>query len=395
MLSELQVRSAKPKEKYYMLRDDRGLYLRVDPSGRKYWILRYWENKKERQLSLGPYPDLSLKDARIKRDELQTARAKGENLSTRSEKIPQLFSEVTTEWLKTRMKGKADTYLKTIHFRLRKYILPELGAMSLKDIKAPDVLRLCRKIEDTGHDETARRVKTVVGQIFRFAIASGWAENDPTSALLGALSPRQNQHYATLTDPSEIGILMRAMKAYPYTLIRCAMLFSIYTAARPGEVRAAEWSEIKGDVWDIPAEKMKMKRRHIVPLSRQVKEIIEELRPLTGNGRWLFPTPRNNGKCMSDSGVRVALRTIGFTKEQITPHGFRSMFSTIANENGINRDVIERQLAHVEGNSVRGAYNHAEYLPERIKLMQWWADWLDEVENCKVDGESPPNFFTF
>ncbi len=380
MLSEAQVRNAKPKEKPFMIRDDRGLNLRVDPSGRKYWIFRYWENKKEHQISLGPYPDLSLKDARLQRDELQTARAKGESLSARSEKVPQLFSKVTAEWLKTRMKGKADNYLKTIHFRLRKYILPELGAMSLKDINAPDVLRLCRKIEDTGHDETARRVKTVVGQIFRFAIASGWAENDPTSALLGALSPRQNQHYATLTDPSEIGILLRAMKAYPYTLIRCAMLFSIYTAARPGEVRTAEWNEIKGDVWDIPAEKMKMKRRHIVPLSRQVKEIIEELRPLTGKGRWVFPTPRNNGKCMSDSGVRVALRTIGFTKEQITPHGFRAMFSTIANEHGINRDVIERQLAHVEGNSVRGAYNHAEYLPERVKLMQWWADWLDALD---------------
>ena len=379
MLSEAQVKSAKPKEKYYMLRDDRGLYLRVDTSGRKYWILRYWENKKEHQISLGPYPDLSLKDARIKRDELHTVRAKGGKISTLSEKTPHIFGEVTDEWLKTRMKGKADNYLKTIHFRLNKYILPELGAMRLEKIETPDVLRLCRKIEDMGHDETARRVKTVIGQIFRFAIASGWAKYDPTSALIGALSPRQNQHYATLTDPSEIGILMRAMRAYPYTVMRCAMLFSIYTAARPGEVRAAEWTELKDDVWDIPAGKMKMKRRHIVPLWRQVKEIIEELRPLTGKGRWLFPTPRNNGKCMSDNGVRVALRTIGFTKEQITPHGFRAMFSTIANEHSWNRDVIERQLAHVEGNTVRGAYNHAEYMPERIKIMQWWADYLDSL----------------
>ena len=170
---------------------------------------------------------------------------------------------------------------------------------------------------------------------------------------------------------------MRAMKAYPYTVMRCAMLFSVYTFARPGEVRAAEWSEIKGDVWDIPAGKMKMKRRHIVPLSSQVKAVLEELRPITGTSRWLFPSPRNDGHCMSENGVRVALRTIGFTKEQITPHGFRAMFSTIANEHGINRDVIERQLAHVEGNSVRGAYNHAEYMPERVRLMQWWADYLD------------------
>ncbi|MBR1437624.1 MAG: tyrosine-type recombinase/integrase [Synergistaceae bacterium] len=373
MLSEAQVRNMKAKEKPFMVRDDRGLNLRVDPSGRKYWIFRYWENKKEHQISLGPYPDLSLKDARLKRDELQMTRAKGESIS----KIPRFFSEAASQWLKIRMKGKAENYLKTVCLRLNKYILPEFGSTPLNEIKAPDVLRLCRKIEDTGHDETARRVKIVVGQIFRFAIASGWAENDPTSALLGALSPRKSKHYATLTDPSEISILMRAMKAYPYTLIRCAMLFSAYTAARPGEVRAAEWSEIKGDLWDIPAGKMKMKRRHIVPLSKQVKEIIEQLRPLTGKGRYIFPSPRNDGRCMSDNGVRMALRGMGFTKEQITPHGFRAMFSTIANEHGWNRDVIERQLAHVEENSVRGAYNHAEYMPERIKIMQWWADWLD------------------
>ena len=166
------------------------------------------------------------------------------------------------------------------------------------------------------------------------------------------------------------------------------MLFSIYTAARPGEIRHAEWSEIKCLeieavknilVWDIPAEKMKMKRRHIVTLARQVKEVLEELRPLTGHSRYLFPTPRDINRPMSENGVRVALRSLGFTKEQITPHGFRAMFSTIANEHEFNRDVIERQLAHVPDNQIRGAYNHAEYMPQRVKLMQWWADWLDNL----------------
>ena len=277
------------------------------------------------------------------------------------------------------MKDKAESYLRTVRFRLDKYILPAIGSWPLREITSGNILQVCRKIEDTGHDETARRVKTVIGQIYRFAIAAGYTDSDPTAALLGALRPRNNKHYATLTDPADIAILMRAMKAYPYTVMRCALLFSVYTFARPGEVRSAEWSEIKGDVWDIPAGKMKMKRRHIVPLSSQVKAVLDELRPITGKGRWLFPTPRNNGHCMSENGVRVALRTIGFTKEQITPHGFRAMFSTIANEHGINRDVIERQLAHVEENTVRGAYNHAEYMPERIKLMQWWADYLDHL----------------
>ena len=379
MLTELQVKNANPRNGSYMVRDDKGLYLRVDPSGRKYWILRYWENNKEHKLSLGPYPDLSLKDARLKRDEIQTTRAKGESPLRKNIEVPQTFWEIAEEWLTVRMKDKAEGYLRTIRFRLNKYILPALGAWPLKEITSRHILQVCRNIEDTGHDETAKRVKTVIGQIYRYAIAAGYTDSDPTSALLGALRPRNNKHYATLTNPSEIAILMRAMKAYPYTVMRCAMLFSVYTFARPGEVRAAEWTEFNDDVWDIPAGKMKMKRRHIVPLSSQVKAILEELRPITGKGRWLFPTPRNNGHCMSENGVRVALRTIGFTKEQITPHGFRAMFSTIANEHGINRDVIERQLAHVEENSVRGAYNHAEYMPERIKLMQWWADYLDSL----------------
>ncbi|MBQ9628738.1 MAG: tyrosine-type recombinase/integrase, partial [Synergistaceae bacterium] len=355
MLTELQVRGAKPKEKPYMIRDDRGLYLRIDASGRKYWILRYWEQKKEHQLSLGAYPELSLKDARIKRDEIQTARAKGESPSRKTMRVPQSFSEITDEWMNVRMKDKAESYLRTLRLRLNKYILPSLGNLPLKEITSGNILSVCRHIEDAGHDETARRVKIVIGQIFRFAIAAGYTDSNPTSSLLGALRPRNNKHYATLINPDDIAILMRAMKAYPYTVMRCAMLFSVYTFARPGEVRAAEWSEIKNDVWDIPAGKMKMKRRHIVPLSLQVKAVLDELRPITGKGRWLFPTPRDNKRCMSENGVRVALRTIGFTKEQITPHGFRAMFSTIANEHGINRDVIERQLAHVEENSVRGA----------------------------------------
>ena len=377
MLTELQVKSAKPKDKRYMMRDDKGLYLRVDPSGNKYWILRYWEQKKEHQISLGPYPDLSLKDARIKRDEIQTARAKGETPLSTMGRYPQIFADVVAEWLKVRMADRAESYVRTVRLRLNKYILPEIGATPLMKITSADVLKICRDIESLGHNETARRVKTLIGQVYSFAIAAGYTDSDPTAALHRALKPQSRKHYATFTDSAGIAMLMRAITAYPYTVMRCALLFSVYTFARPGEVRAAEWSEIKGDVWDIPVGKMKMKRRHIVPLSSQVKSVLEELRPLTGKGRWLFPSPRNDGRCMSDNGVRTALRSMGFTKEQITPHGFRAMFSTIANEHGINRDVIERQLAHVEENTVRGAYNHAEYMPERIKLMQWWADYLD------------------
>ena len=359
--------------------------LRIDPSGKKYWILRYSENKKARQLSLGAYPAVSLKEARMKRDKIQFERAQGKSPS--QNKNPKTFSGVAAEWLKIRMSDKADSYLETVNLRLKKYVFPEIGDKPIQEIRPRDILYICRKIEDLGFSETAARVRALIGQVFRFAVAEDLAEFDPTAALIGALKSRQSRHYPTFTEEKDITVLMRSIKNYPYKIMRLAMLFSIYTAARPGEIRAAEWTEIKpveidgvkSLVWDIPAGKMKMKRRHIVPLSRQALKVIEELRPITGNSKYLFPSPRSNTRCMSENGVRIALRSIGFTKEQIVPHGFRATFSTIANEHGFNRDVIERQLAHVEGNAVRGAYNHAEYLAQRKDLMQWWADWLDNL----------------
>ena len=381
MLTEIQVRTAKPRDKYYLLHDEKCLYLRVDPTGRKYWILRTWTKGKEHQKSLGPYPDVSLRDARDERDSIRIARRKAGGASTVFlQKHVETFAKAVKEWLHVRIEDRADSYQRTIQFRLQKYILPVLGDMKLDEIAAPHILALCRNIENEGHAETAKRVRVIIGQVFRFAIASGWAEMDPTIALRGALRPKKVKHYATLVTPEDIARLMRAVNAYPYTVMRCALLFSIYTFARPGEVRAAEWREIHDDTWDIPEGKMKMKRRHIVPLSRQALAVLDELHSSTGHGRYLFPSPRNDGRCMSENGVRCALRAMGFGNEEITPHGFRAMFSTVANEQGWNRDVIERQLAHVEEHTVRGAYNHAEYLPERRRLVQWWADWLDEIQ---------------
>ena len=379
MLNDNLIKTAKPKSKKYFLHDERGLFLRVDPSGRKYWIFRFYELGKNHEFSLGVYPEISLKEARLKRDEFQIARAKGEKISSRPEKTPATFQEVSELWLKIKMKDKSESYLEGISQRLKNYIYPAIGNMKLTDIKSPDILNLCRKIEIKEFFETARRVRALTGQIFRFAIASGYCENDPAAALTGALSSVKHKHMAAIFEPSEIGILVRSIKNYPFKLMRLAMLFSLYTAARPGEIRQAEWKEIDGNFWYIPAEKMKMKRPHIVPLSKQALKVLEELKLVSGNGRYLFPTPRNTNRCISENAVRTALRSMGFTKEQIVPHGFRAMFSTIANENNFNRDVIERQLAHVEANAVRAAYNRAEYLPARIELMQWWADWLDNL----------------
>ena len=232
MLTELQVKSAKSKEKYYMLRDDRGLNLRVDPSGRKYWIFRYWENKKERQLSLGPYPELSLKDARLKRDEIQSQRAKGESPSRKADKRPETFLDVMNDWLKVRMSDKAKSYMRMVNLRLKKHVLPFIGGMPISEITPKDVLQICRKIEDDGHEETARRVKTIIGQIFRFAVASDLINFDPTYALNGALKPLRRDHYATLTNTDDIAILMKAIKAYPYKIMRCALLFSVYSYSK-------------------------------------------------------------------------------------------------------------------------------------------------------------------
>lgn len=364
-----------------MIRDDRGLYLRVDPNGRKYWILRYWEQGKEHQISLGPYPLIGLKDARVKRDEIQIERLKGNSPQTKrqrqeqkAQRQAQSFAHIVQEWEKVRLEGRTPGYIRSIRYKLTNYILPALKDRIISDITAQDVLRLCRQIEAEGHATTAQRVKNIIGQVFKFAVASGVADVDPTAFLRGALKPMSVRHYATLTDPDEIRGLVSAIHEYPYVVMRSALMFSVLTFARPGEVRKAEWAEIKGDLWDIPAERMKMRRRHLVPLSTQAQELLSELRTYTGTGRYLFPSSRGRG-CVGGSSVMLALRNLGYTKDQITLHGFRAMASTILNENGWNRDVIERQLAHVQG-GVRASYNHAEYLDQRRQMMQWWGDWL-------------------
>lgn len=384
MITELQVKNAKPKGKPYMVRDDRGLYLRIDPTNRKYWILRYWEGGKEHKTSLGPYPALSLRAARAKRDEIQAARARGESPRTPPRRTEPL-AHVIDDWLRVKMAAKAPSYLRTIRLRLDRYILPTLGDARLEDITPGEVLRLCRRIEDSGRVETAHRVKMIIGQVFRFAIASDLTDIDPTSSLKGALRPQETRHYAALTEPAEIGRLVQTMREYPYPVMRAALLFSVLTFARPGEVRRAEWGEINLDraEWRIPAGRMKMKRPHLVPLATQTIAILEELRPWSGSERWLFPSARNDGRCMSENGVRVTLRSLGYENNQITPHGFRAMASTVLNEHGWPPDVIERQLAHAEKNSVRAAYNHAEHLDERRRMMQHWADWLESLSASK------------
>jgi len=290
------------------------------------------------------------------------------------------FEAVAREWFAKQKTSWKPGHAKTVIGRLENNIFPWLGNTPINDIEPPDMLAVLRRIESRGAIETAHRIKRVCGQVFRYGIATGRCKRDPVPDLRGALTPVNQTHLATITDPKRVGELLRAIEGYSGTFeVKCALQVAPYLFVRPGELRHAEWSEIDLDaaIWRIPAEKMKMKRMHLVPLSKQVVAILRDLQPLTGRGKYLFPSVRSTVRPMSENTVNAALRRMGFEKSEICGHGFRAMASTILHEQGWKSDVIERQLAHVEGNKVKGAYNHAKHLPERVKMMQHWADYLD------------------
>jgi integrase len=380
MLTELTIKQLVPREKAYALQDGQGLILDVQPGGKKYWIIRYWINGKEKRTSIGTHPQLSLREARIKNMEFRKSLKSGKPLGLDSE----TFSAVAEEWVEKRMVPvSAESYLRTIRLRLKSYIFPFIGHMKLRDITSGIVLQTCRRIEEKGVLETASRVKQIIGQVFNYAIATDRAETNPTLALHGALQRHTKKHYAALIDPDKIGMLMRQIDNYPYDIVRCALKFSALTFCRPGEIRSAEWKEINWEKneWQIPGEKMKTRRPHIVPLVRQTLGVLEELKLLTGTQKWLFPSARNDGRCMSENAVRMAIRTMGYGNKDMTAHGFRGMASTILNDHRFPPDHVEIQLAHAAKNAVRAAYNHAEYLPQRREMMEWYANWMDEMKN--------------
>ncbi|GHV55002.1 integrase [Synergistales bacterium] len=373
-LTELMVRQAKPEEKTYLLSDGCGLSLEVRPNGSRFWVIRYWVGGKERRKSIGRYPDVGLKAARDANHEFKAA------LKTGKPTTGETLSTVAEEWMSKRMSTKAASYLRILRLRLDRILLPELGHMRVDEITSGHILQLCRRIEERGTIETANRVKMMAGQIFNYAIATGRAEVNPTAALHGALAAREARHYASITEPDKVGLLMRQIEAYPYEVMRYALKFSALTFCRPGEIRHAEWKEIDFEKaeWRLPGEKMKMKRPHAVPLARQTIELLDALKGITGNQNWLFPSSRRDGRCMSDNGIRTALRSMGYTNDDMTAHGFRAMASTILYEHEWPGDVIEIQLAHQESNKVKAAYNHAQHMEKRREMMQWWADYLSK-----------------
>lgn len=382
MLSDTACRSAKPKDKPYKLADERGLYLLVNSAGR-YWRFDYRFDGKRQTLALGTYPERGLKDAREARDEARRLLQQGVNPSQqrraqkRARGAGDSFEAVAREWHAKFIGQWTADHAARILRRLELDVFPWIGARPIGELDAADMLEVIQRIEARGVIQTAHRALQNCGQVFRYAVATRRAKGDPTRDLRGALTPVNEEHHASITDPKEIAELLRAIDGYKGEFVtRCALRMAPLVFVRPTELRHMEWTEIEGDQWRIPAAKMKMRQVHIVPLSRQALAVLDEIRPLTGAGQYVFPSARGKGRPMSEGAVLSALQRMGYG-ETMTGHGFRSMASTRLHEMQWPHHLIERQLAHGERNKSAAAYNYAEHLPERRAMMQAWADYLD------------------
>jgi integrase len=386
-LSETKIKGLKPGPKPHKVFDERGLYLLVTPKGGKLWRFKYRLHGREKLISLGQYPDVSLADARESRDAARRKVAKDidPSMERRLEKDSRAitFESVATEWL-GKLKHLNEGTVRRDRDRLKQFVYPHIGTRPIGEVTAPELLHVLRRIEARGTLETAKRTRAVCGRVLRYAIATGRADRDVSADLKGALSPVVPKSHAALTDPKRVGELLRAIDGYqgqPVTM--CALKLAPYVFVRPGELRAAEWKEFDLDgehpLWRIPAERMKMREPHLVPLAHQAVAIMREIEKYTSDGRFVFPSLRSGGRPMSENTITAALRRLGYSGDEQTGHGFRSIASTMLNELGFNSDVIELQLAHKERNKVRAAYNRAQRLEERRAMMQAWADHLDKL----------------
>ncbi|MCX4148461.1 integrase arm-type DNA-binding domain-containing protein [Paraburkholderia madseniana] len=394
-LTDMACRNAKhnPEGKGNKLFDGGGLFLELMPSGSKKWRLKFRFNGRENRMSFGDYPTVSLSDARERREAAKKLLASGADPAHQrddarrreAELYEARFSIVADEWIDARRARWSEGHTERIRKLLESDVYPDLGKRPISEIRASELLAVVRKIEKRGALEIAKKTLQICGQVFRYAVATDRAERDLSVDLRDALTSRPATPMARI-DESALPELLRKIDAYqgePET--RLALRFLNLTFVRTIELRHAEWPEIDIEraEWRIPAEKMKKRRPHIVPLSRQALAVLEEIRPLTGAGRWVFTSPVRRNQPLSENFVLSALGRMGF-RHTMTGHGFRGLASTILNEREFNSDWIERQLAHVEGNGVRAAYNHAQYLPQRRKMMQWWADYLDDQRRPNV-----------
>ena len=392
-LSELQIKNAKPQEKGYKLFDGGGLNLLVSPAGGKLWRLKYSFEGKVKQLSLGAYPQVTLADARKRRDDAKKLLSNGVDpgefkkvqKTIREAATENSFEIVAREWhLKFSSKWSA-VHSKTLIDRLEKDVFPYLGRRPVTDITPPEILTTVRRIESRGALDTAHRVLNSCGQILRYAVATGRAESDCTRDLRGALPPVKFGHRAALTDPKQLAGLLRATDEFQGSFtVKCALRLLPMLFVRPGELRGMEWEELDLDVaeWSIPGERMKMKQPHLVPLPSQAVAILKDLKPLTCHSKYVFPSIRTPLRIISENTLNAGLRRMGFSKEEVCTHGFRATARTLLHEVlGFSPDAIEAQLAHAVPDRLGRAYNRTQHLAERRKMMQQWADYLDGLKS--------------
>ncbi len=395
-LTDRQIRTAKPTEKPYKLGDGGGLFLQITPKGSKLWRLKYRFDGKEKLLSLGAYPDVPLRAARMARDDAKSKLAASVDPSVirkleRAEKEAteeRTFAALATAYLE---KKKRDG-IKLVTIRKNRWLLDmanaDFGDVPADKVKAPLILKTLQREEAKGNLEHAKRLKTVIGSVLRFGIALGWLDADPTPGLRGAIATRRTKSHAAITDPEKFGELLRSIDAYDGQLTtKYALKLIALLAPRPGELRQAKWEEFDFEkrIWSVPEERMKMGRPHRVPLSAAAVDLLEELRRLTGNSEFLFPALTSNVRPMSENTLNQALRRMGYGKDEHTSHGFRATFATLANESGKwHPDAIERALAHAEKNAVRAAYARSEFWDERVKMVDWWT----EITSAMRDGKT-------
>ncbi|MES9933555.1 MAG: integrase arm-type DNA-binding domain-containing protein [Candidatus Sedimenticola sp. PURPLELP] len=391
-LTDTAIRNAKPEAKARKLFDERGLFLLISPKGGKWWRFKYRFEGKEKQLSLGVYPDVSLKDARERRNDARKQVAAGIDPSehrkarkaSRDEQSANSFEVVAREWYTKHSPNWSANHANRIIRRLERDIFPWIGGKAIAGITALQLLESIRRIEQRGALETAHRALGNCGQVFRYAIATGRAERDPSGDLRGALQPVKGTHFASVTEPKKVAEVLRALDGYEGTLpVRCALRLAPLVFVRPGELRHAQWEDIDLETAEWRYTVTKTNTQHIVPLAQQAIDILRELKPLTGHGRYVFPSARNpkGDKPMSDNAILAAMRRMGISKEEMSGHGFRAMARTILDEVlGFRPDYIEHQLAHAVRDPNGRAYNRTAHLPERRKMMQEWADYLHNLK---------------
>jgi integrase len=389
-LNARQVDTAKPKDKPYKLADGGGLYLLVNPNGARYWRLKYRVAGKEKLLALGVYPDVTLADARAKRDEakrgitggIDPSEAKREEKIARELNVRNTFQEIACEWHSSKLYKWSEGYASDIMEAFNKDVFPYIGKKPISEIKPLELLNVLRRMEGRGATEKAKKVRQRCGEVFRYAIVTGRAEYNPAPDLTSAMQGHESSHYPFLNAP-ELPAFFEALSRYSGSeLVVLAARLLIITGLRTGELRGATWQEIDVDaaVWEIPAERMKMRRPHIVPLSLQAQAIIMRIREMTGRYPYIFPGRNDPRKTMSEASINQVFKRIGYAG-RVTGHGFRHTMSTILHEQGYNTAWIETQLAHVDKNSIRGTYNHAQYLDGRREMLQWYADYMDALEH--------------